>query len=131
MDHWTLRTVGADRVVAHIEGDLDLANGNDLIDYITMLVGEWECRVEVDLSGVGFIDSSGLKALLSAHRLCSERRAELVLVDPSEPVARLFELTGCTHIFTISDRENLPTTGGTGQWCTLKRSARSTWTATL
>ena len=38
MDHWTLRTVGADRVVAQIDGELDLANGDDLVDYISMLM---------------------------------------------------------------------------------------------
>ena len=101
MDHWTLRTVGADRVVAQIESELDLANGDDLVDYISTLLGEWHGRVEVDLSNVTFIDSSGLNALLRAHRVCSERRATLVIVNPSEVVARLFELTGCTHIITI------------------------------
>ena len=64
-----------------------------------------DCPVEVDLSGVDFIDSSGLKALLVVHRQLLERGSSLTLVDPSDSAQRLLDLTGCVQLFTVIHRE--------------------------
>ena len=50
-------------------------------------------RVVVDLSGVGFIDSSGLRVLLSADEALAGSGSRLVLRSPSDAVRRLFEIT--------------------------------------
>ena len=50
-------------------------------------------RVEVDLSGLTFLDSSGLHALLSGARALGGKGV-LVLVHPTAVVARLLALTG-------------------------------------
>jgi anti-anti-sigma factor len=50
-------------------------------------------QVHVRMSGVTFIDSSGLGALLRAHRLAQARGITFVIQDPSERVRRLLALT--------------------------------------
>lgn len=50
--------------------------------------------VRVDLSAVTFVDSSGLRVLLEAHLALQQAGRRLVLVAPSRPVVRLFEVTG-------------------------------------
>ena len=101
MDRWSLVASSDGRVGARIDGELDLANGRDLVGFLASLLIEPGQRVEVDLSGVVFIDSCGLQALLNAHRLTEERGAELLLIEPSRQVRRLLELTGCVNIFTV------------------------------
>ena len=105
MDRWTIELVGDHRVVARIDGDLDLGNGRDLVHYLVRLIALSECPVEVDLSGVKFIDSCGLQALLTVHRFLLERDSALAIVNPSPCARRLLELTGCTQIFRVVDRE--------------------------
>lgn len=99
MDRWGLVS-NIDGTVVRIEGDLDLANSRDLGACLSKLIHSGQ-RTEIDLSGVEFIDSNGLKALIEAHRRALELDAELVLVAPAGPVRRLFELTGCIDIFTV------------------------------
>jgi stage II sporulation protein AA (anti-sigma F factor antagonist) len=47
----------------------------------------------IDLAGVTFMDSSGLRVLISAHRSMRERGGRLVLRSPSPTVSRLLEIT--------------------------------------
>jgi anti-sigma B factor antagonist len=106
MDRWTLVASSDGRVGARIDGELDLANGRDLVGFLARLLIEPGQRVEVDLSGVVFIDSCGLQGLLNAHRLTEQRGAELVLIEPSRQVSRLLELTGCVKIFSVVSSEH-------------------------
>jgi anti-sigma B factor antagonist len=50
--------------------------------------------VVIDISGVEFIDSSGLRAVIAAHVALSEAGNRLVLTGSSEPFDRLLEITG-------------------------------------
>ena len=98
------------RVVARIDGDLDLGNGRDLVDFLVGLSAVSACPVEVDLSDVDFIDSSGLQALLTTRRLLLERDSTLSLLNPSPCARKLLELTGCAELFSVVDRDvELPT----------------------
>ena len=101
MDRWTIEPVGDHRVVARIDGELDVTNGPDLVDFLAKIMNVWEGTVEVDLSGVSFIDSSGLHTLIAGHQLLVERGTALTIVNPSDCVRRLLELTGCTQVFRV------------------------------
>ena len=50
-------------------------------------------RVDVDLSGVTFMDSSGIGALLTAHRLAGDNGTTLRVRDAGPPVRTVLELT--------------------------------------
>ena len=50
--------------------------------------------VAIDVSGVEFIDSSGLRAVIAAHVALAEEGHRLVLTGSSEPLDRLLEITG-------------------------------------
>ena len=60
-------------------------------------------EVALDLSGVEFVDSSGLRVLIDAHQRLSEGGGALRLVTPSEPVRRLLEISGVDGYLTIAD----------------------------
>jgi anti-sigma B factor antagonist len=54
-----------------------------------------------DLSGVTFIDSSGLGVLVDLSRQVSERGGSVQLEDPSPSVTRLLEITKMTDLFGV------------------------------
>jgi anti-sigma B factor antagonist len=60
----------------------------------------------VDLSGVTFLDSTGLGVLLNALRQITLRHGRLVLVCPTERVLRPFEIAGLVgHLPIFASRE--------------------------
>ena len=58
-------------------------------------------RVVVKLSGVNFIDSSGLASLVQGMKHCREAGGDLYLSDLRQPVRIIFELTRLDRAFAI------------------------------
>jgi len=56
----------------------------------------------VDIEGVQFVDSSGLRSLLAAARRAASRDARLELRGVGPEIIRLFEITGTTDQFNIA-----------------------------
>jgi len=94
---WSRETVEDDRVRMVVRGEIDLADERPLIDEVDGLLGPSDrVVVELDLSGVGFIDSSGLRALLLLRRAHGER---VLLGARSASVQRVLEIAGLAEMF--------------------------------
>ncbi len=89
------------RAVLTVRGELDAYSAPGLEDQIGRLLGEQIQEVVLDLSQTGFLDSSGLRAILTAQRRLTENNGRMTLRAPSEAVSRLLEITGLTDHFTI------------------------------
>jgi anti-sigma B factor antagonist len=100
MEQWTIERTMPGRV--KVRGEIDLASSRDLRRCLEAELDDPPREVEVDLSGVDFIDSNGLHTLLHAHQYAGARGSQLVVVAPSAPVMRVLELTGCHNILTIA-----------------------------
>lgn len=98
MDQFTIEPATPGRIKFH--GEMDLASSRDFGRCIEAHLAGPASRLELDLSGVEFIDSNGLHALIHAHQYATARGSQLVLVAPSSAVTRLLELTGCDKILT-------------------------------
>jgi anti-sigma B factor antagonist len=85
------------RKLVTVRGEIDMDNTGALVDAITTVAG----TAVVDLSGVTFIDSTGLQGLLRAQRAARQRGDDLILRHPSRAVRRLLELTSLTERFTV------------------------------
>ena len=57
--------------------------------------------VEVDCSGVRFIDSEGLGALISVHRTAVQHQGKIRLVHPTPLVRKLIELIHFDEILEL------------------------------
>jgi anti-sigma B factor antagonist len=57
--------------------------------------------VSLELSGVTFIDSSGLRILVDHHFRLAETGDTLAIVRPSRPVRRLLEIAGLDSQFHV------------------------------
>jgi anti-sigma B factor antagonist len=90
-------------VVLQVAGEVDTLTAPALGEALTALLteGEGAATVAVDLSGVGFLASSGLAALIhAAHRAGAQGRA-LHLVGGSRAVTRPLEVTGSDRLFAL------------------------------
>lgn len=94
--------VGPDGALV-VAGDIDLAGGPILEARITEVAKRASAgeRIMIDLGAVAFIDSSGLRSLLSASRDAAERGTRLTLRRPSAGVRRLLGITGTDEQFDI------------------------------
>lgn len=57
--------------------------------------------IVLDLAGVSFLDSSGLRVLVAANEALRGRGIALTLRSPSDNVRRLLDLTGLGEIIAV------------------------------
>ena len=88
--------------VARINGDIDLASARELLSEVLKGVSTAVHGVVLDMSGVRYLDSTGVSMLLDLHRSLDARRQRLSVVLPkSSHLWRLFEITGLPSILRI------------------------------
>jgi anti-anti-sigma factor len=86
-------------MVVRGEGEIDLDTAEQLASALRGAVTDTDGLVVLDLLGVPFMDSSGLKVLLVAAAELGER---LVLaISPGSPVMTLLELAEVRDRFTV------------------------------
>jgi ABC-type transporter Mla MlaB component len=56
------------RATARLSGDLDIVTSEEVKRELAQLIDDGHSVLALDLSGVGFVDSSGLGVLVAAHR---------------------------------------------------------------
>ena len=93
--------VGETRVVRCV-GEIDIATVPGLRDRVTSLQVDGPARLVIDLSGVTFIDSLGLGALIGIHKRARVLQGSLVVV-PSRAAARVFTATALDRVFEIRE----------------------------
>jgi anti-anti-sigma factor len=95
-----IRTEGGVAVVSP-RGELDVAGTPALEDALAAVADAPDLSgVVVDLSGLEFMDSSGLRAVVLADRRLRDQGLRFALVRGGEPVHRVFELTRMTDRLT-------------------------------
>jgi anti-anti-sigma factor len=75
---------------ARLEGDLDLASVDEAV---ATIVGTDGATVVVDLAGVTFLDSAGLRGLLMARERLEAEGRSMRLVNPVDRVRRVLDVT--------------------------------------
>ena len=84
-------------------GELDLAGARQLEARLDEVERERPARLIVDLEGLAFIDSTGLRLLLQADARARERGCELFLRRGEPSVQRVFEVTGALDVLRFED----------------------------
>lgn len=91
-------------------GEIDLATQAEFRAVLSDLVVSGQVNLTIDLSGVEFIDSTGLGALIGARRRVHAFNGSLTLRAPSSPVMKVFSVTGLTRVFDIEEPEEQAST---------------------
>jgi anti-sigma B factor antagonist len=91
----------ADRVILALDGELDMATAEQLTHAMDGLDGE--TMVVLDLEQLQFIDSTGLRSVLSVLEHCRDRGQEFAVTRGSQQVQRLLGVTGVAKHLRIID----------------------------
>jgi anti-sigma B factor antagonist len=85
--------------VLFVSGEVDLAGSPRLGEALDSALAP-EAPLIVDLSGVEFLDSAGLRALALAEKTAAELGGRLLIV-PSTAASRVFEITALSSAFEL------------------------------
>jgi anti-sigma B factor antagonist len=90
-------------VVVRLSGDFDLLAVEPFNVEVERAAAMADEAVVVDLRGLSFIDSSGLRAILEGHGKIAARGLEVTLLKPPGRLMRVFEVTGTDRLLPFDD----------------------------
>jgi anti-sigma B factor antagonist len=96
-------TEDAGAVCLCLVGELDLATGPALQEELRQLAGTTHKQTIVDLRGVEFMDSTGLRILVCAHQDATADGRRFGIANAPDQVQRLLSLTGTTGLLALTD----------------------------
>ncbi|MDR1515761.1 MAG: STAS domain-containing protein [Synergistaceae bacterium] len=89
-------------VMLEMSGNLDSIGSGELQAAIKeILAKEPEADLALDFASVAFISSAGLRVLLLAMKKLSSAGHSMKLLNVSEPVKKIFSMTGFSAVFDI------------------------------
>ena len=93
----------AHAAVIRLTGELDVRTAVTLRAVLAQQVLAGPGNLVLDLSGLEFVDSSGLAALLAAHQGTRQAGMALVLAGPIPSLRRIMSLTGIDNVLRTED----------------------------
>ena len=94
----------AEVVVTIGYGQIDRSNRADVTDRIARILSdhhERPIRLVLDMDGVGYIDSAGLRALIALQQRMTDEDSELLLRNTGRLVRRAIEILNLTYDIQI------------------------------
>jgi anti-anti-sigma factor len=86
--------------VITLVGRIDSSNATQLDNFLkTNLVDRGHYNIVVEMSGVTYVSSAGLRALVALQREASKHRGRVVLAAPSDRVDEVMKLAGLQTLF--------------------------------
>lgn len=76
------------------EGVLDIGRADAFENEVRTALGDEPAELVVDLRGVSFLDSIGLRSLFRAWEWCNREHVALWVVAGGAPVQRILRITG-------------------------------------
>ncbi|MGE4527546.1 MAG: STAS domain-containing protein [Rhodospirillaceae bacterium] len=89
--------------VAAVQGRVDSTSSEEVEKRVVALLQRGEKRLVLDLSGVDYMASVGLRVLLTAAKKSSAVEARLVLAAPTDFVREILTMTGFLNYFEVFD----------------------------
>jgi anti-anti-sigma factor len=91
-----------DAVLAHLEGEVDLANARSVRDRLLEAVPNTATGLVLDLTATQHLDSSGVRVLFELAERLENRRQKLEIVIPDDaPVKRVLLLTEIDRVVPL------------------------------
>src|ERR1051325_7181054 len=91
--------------VIALGGEVDVYTSPRVQEEIVNLLNGGTHKLIVDLTGVEYLDSTGLGVLIGGLKRARERDGDLKLICDNVRILRIFEITGLTKIFDIHRTE--------------------------
>ncbi len=94
-------TTSETRVVVSEISELTAANASSIKEEIKGALNDKHTEIDMDLSSTRFIDSSGLGVLIGLHKAMTLKNGAIRIVNPTESVQQVLELTRLHRLFEI------------------------------
>jgi anti-sigma B factor antagonist len=94
---WSIVSSQRETAVA-VVGEVDLATADALSRVLEKAMEGRPGRLAVDVGGVSFLDSTGIRCFVSASRKGAEIGCEVVVRNPTAAISRVFEICGVDKI---------------------------------
>ena len=92
-----------DGIVLELTGKLDTNTAPELETAITnLLVSDEVKNLELDMAGITYLSSAGLRVLLATQKKINSLQGQLVITTASKTLKEVFEITGFMGILTIA-----------------------------
>lgn len=88
-----------------LKGELDVSTAGGLYEEFARLSHEGVVHVALDLTGLEFIDSTGISVLIAEHKRTASAGGELIILTPHHNVRRVFEVAGLMEVLDIRPNE--------------------------
>lgn len=88
-------------VLVRAVGELDMSTAPSLTTAAGNAFADGYQLLMLDLSGISFMDSTGLSALLAVHREAVARDAHAAIIAPSDNALRVLEMLGVDQVLNI------------------------------
>ena len=96
-------TVTDDLCVIRLAGEVDFANVDDISDWLLSAMDKSpRPRIQIDLTDLDYVDSSGIRCFILAHRHAASRGVELSVVNPQLAVRRVLQATGVDQVLGLT-----------------------------
>lgn len=84
-------------------GRIDSSNVSKFEEALQASMDDGTYNIIIELSGVHYMSSAALRAMVSALRDCKKRRGDVRLAQPSERVQEVLSLAGLDTLFEVYD----------------------------
>ncbi len=85
----------------NVRGEIHVSTAPEFSQRLTTAIEAGKTAIVLDLSGVEFIDSTGLSVLLNGLRRVNQLHGRMALVCANPTVLRLFQITRLDSTFDI------------------------------
>lgn len=88
-----------------VSGRIDSSNAADFEGGLKELMGNGRHNLVLNLSGVTYMSSAGLRTLVSTLKECKRKNGDVRLSAPSERVAEVLSLAGLDSLFKVYEED--------------------------
>ena len=90
-----------DRTVVQVTGRLDTVHAKEFEAYMSDTIRDTSAGIVIDMAGVNYVASSGLRSLLTAAKQMRAASRDLALSNLQPNVREVFDISGFSTIFKI------------------------------
>lgn len=90
-----------DEAIVRLSGSCTMVVAGQLGDCLLRLASESVRVIIIDMSGLDFIESTGLGGIVAGYLRLRRSQGELRIVAPAPAIRQLLELTRLTQLFTV------------------------------
>ena len=94
------KTAEGEKLTVALEGRLDTLTAPELEESLSSAL-EGVKELVLDLSGLEYLSSAGLRVVLSTFKTVSAAEGKMTICNANEMVSKVFELTGFGNIIAI------------------------------